>query len=213
MHAGGRLGPLIAAATLLVGVATCSQSSPGPATESAPQAAGPEGLTPVLSIRELMAHIIDPTADSLFDAAVVDVSAAGTRTTIPESDDDWLKVERGLLTLAESSNLLKMPREVAPADAPPEETPPGKPAAELTPGQIQAMIDKDRGLWNQKADGLRQAALGSIARLKARDAEALFEVGGDIHDACEACHLDYWYPADKPIVQRSRESRVTSSAR
>lgn len=205
---------LIAGASLLVSIAMCPHCSSNPADESAPQpAALREDLTPVLSIRELMAHVIDPTANTIFDAAVVDVSASGTTTTIPVSDEDWLKVERGLLLLAETSNLMKMPRQVAPAGAPPEEPPPGEPPAELSPAQIQTMIDGDRGRWNEKADGMRKVALASMMLIKGRDPESLFKVGGDIHEACEACHLEYWYPGDKPAVDRIRESTVTQPAK
>ncbi len=213
MNAGGQLRRLMAGASLLVSIATCPHCSPNPADESAPPGAAREDLTPVLSIRELMTHVIDPTADAIFDAAVVDVSAKGTTTTTPVSDEDWLRVERGLLLLAETSNLLKMPRQVAPADAPPEELPPGAPDAELSPAQIQKMIDGDRTGWNDKADGMRRVALVSMMLVKGRDPESLFKVGGDLHDACEACHLEYWYPGDKPIVERSRESTVTQPAK
>ena len=205
---------LIARASILVSIALCSHCSPGSTNESTPPpTALREDLTPVLTIRELMAHIIDPTANAIFDAAVVDVSASGTTTTIPVSDEDWLKIERGLLLLAETSNLLKMPRDVAPANAPPEELPPGAPEAELSPARIQKMIDGNRAAWNDKADGMRRAALASLTLIKGRDPESLFKVGGDIHDACEACHLEYWYPGDKPIVERSRESTVTQPAK
>ena len=151
-------------------------------------------FTPVLSIRELMTHIIDPTADLIFDAAVVDVSSSGTTTTAPVSDDDWLKVERGILTLAEASNLLKMPRPVAPAGAKEEPADPGKPPPELPPAEIQGMIDRDRARWNQHADALRTVALASMALVKGRDPEALFKVGGDLDNACEACHLEVPVP-------------------
>jgi hypothetical protein len=166
-------------------------------------------MTPVLSIRELMTHIIDPTADWIFDAAVVDVSASGTTTTVPVSDDDWINVERGLLTLAEASNLLKMQRQVAPVGDAEESREPGALAPELSPEEIQAKIDQDRVRWNQYADALRTVALSSLPLVKARDPEAIFKVGGDIDDACEACHLEFWYPGDKPIVLRNRNSTVT----
>ena len=166
-------------------------------------------FAPVLSIRELMTHVIDPTADLIFDAAVVDVSSSGTTTTAPVSDEDWLKVERGILLLAESSNLLKMPRPVAPAGAEEEPVDPGQPPPELPPAEIQEMIDRGRARWNQHADTLRTVALASLALVKGRDPEALFKVGGDLDNACEACHLEYWYPGDKPIVERNRNSTVT----
>ena len=114
-----------------------------------------------------------------------------------------------MLTLAEASNLLKMPRQVAPVGGAEESREPGAPAPELSPLEIQAKIDQDRVRWNQYADALRTVALASLPLVKARDPEAIFKVGGDIDDACEACHLEFWYPGDKPIVLRNRNSTVT----
>jgi hypothetical protein len=155
-----------------------------------------------------MEHIIDPTADWVFDAAVVDVSAKGIVETKPLSDDEWLKVERGGLMLAESTNLLKMPRKMAP---PAQDTnKPSKGAEpELSPEQIQAKIDQDRALWNKYADGLRDAALSTVKVARARDAEALFNVGSEIDKACENCHLEYWYPGDKKAVLEDEAKHVT----
>ncbi len=199
------------AALTLVSAVALTQCSPPTAERSNESAAAPDQatFTPVLSIRELMTHVIDPTADLIFDAAVVDVSSSGTTTTAPISDEDWLKVERGILLLAESSNLLKMPRPVAPAGAEEEPADPGQPPPELPPAEIQGMIDRDRARWNQHADALRTVALASLGLVKGRDPEALFKVGGDLDNACEACHLEYWYPGDKPIVERNRNSTVT----
>ncbi len=205
-----RLKRLIAGAAFTsVSALVFTQCARQPAEPPSTTEAAPEELTPVLSIRELMTHVIDPTADWIFDAAVVEVSTTGTSTTIPVGDDDWLKVERGLLTLAEASNLLKMRREVAPEGAAEEPVEPGKPAAELSPAEIQSMIDRDRARWNRHADDLRTVALASLAVVKTRDPETLFKVGGDLDNACEACHLEYWYPGDKPAVERNRNSTVT----
>ena len=32
--------------------------------------------------------------------------------------------------------------------------------------------------------------------------DALFEAGSDLDDACEQCHLEYWYPGDKALRQK-----------
>lgn len=206
-------GRLAVCALLTVSIAVVTaQCSPPPAAAPASTVTArppvPE-LTPVLSIRELMAHVIDPTADWIFDAAVVEVSATGTSTTLPASADDWLKVERGLLTLAESANLLKIPRPVAPDGTPEDPIAPGEPAPELSPAEIGAKIDEDRARWNRYVDDLRAVALASLLPVRSRDPEVLFKVGGDIDEACEACHLEYWYPGDKPAVLRGRGSTVT----
>jgi len=164
-------------------------------------------LAPTLSVKELMEHIIDPTADWIFDAAVVDVSAKGIVETKPLTDDDWLKVERGGWLLAESTNLLKIPRRMVP----PEEE--GKPhqagEPELPPEQIKAKIERDPALWYKYSDGLKTAALEAVKVAKARNVEALFQVGTDIDKACEQCHLEYWYPGDRPAVLKDQNSKVT----
>jgi hypothetical protein len=73
-------------------------------------------LAPTPSVKELMEHVIDPTSDSVFDAAVIDISHKGVTETRPLSDEDWLKVERGGYVLAESTNLLKIPRRMVPME-------------------------------------------------------------------------------------------------
>ena len=99
-------GSLLTAALLFSG---CGQPTP-----VAPAVADARSFTPVLSVKELMEHIVDPIADWIFDAAVVDVSEKGTVETLPLTDEDWTRVERGALILAESANLLKMPRTMVP---------------------------------------------------------------------------------------------------
>ena len=66
---------------LLVAAAIVSSCAPPPAP-TATAAAAP-AFEPVLSVKELMEHIIDPVADWIFDAAVVDVTAAGISETKP----------------------------------------------------------------------------------------------------------------------------------
>jgi hypothetical protein len=174
-----------------------------PAESAAPASASP--LTPVLSVKELMQHIIDPQADYVFEAVAVDSGPQGVVETKPTSDDDWVRIERAAFVLAESTNLLKMPRQVAP-EGDRNRGGPGTP--ELSPDQIQAKIDQDRTLWNSHADRLREEALKVIAIVKARDSDKLFAAGSAIDMACESCHLDYWYPGDREAVMKNRNSRT-----
>jgi hypothetical protein len=190
---------LLLAASLLDGC------SPQPA--AAPASPPPTELTAVLSVQELMEHVVDPIADWIFDAAVIDISEKGVVETKPLTDEDWLKVERGALILAESANLLKMPRAMVPAGHSTLDDAPGGP--ELTPGEIEARIKQDPAMWNRHADGLRTAALESLTLIKSRDSEKLFDAGDKIDKACEACHLEYWYPGDKAVVEESQKNRVT----
>ena len=205
-------GRLIAWAGLVFVAALASQqcSSKPAATSNAATPAAPSldsSLAPTLSVKELMEHIIDPTSDWIFDAAVIDITRKGVTETKPLSDDDWLKVERGGYVLAESTNLLKIPRRMVPADEEGKPHQPGEP--ELPPEQIQAKIEKDRALWYKHADGLKAAALEAVQVAKARDLDGLFKVGDKVDKACEACHLEYWYPGDREAVLNDQNSKVT----
>ena len=62
-------------------VHACTQSP-------APVAAEATTYTPVLSVKELMEHIVDPTSDWVFDAAVIDVSEKGVVETKPLTDEE-----------------------------------------------------------------------------------------------------------------------------
>jgi hypothetical protein len=206
-----RQGRLIASAGLVFVAALASQCTSTPAAPStAATAAAPSldsSLAPTLSVRELMEHVIDPTADWIFDAAVIDISHKGTVETKPLNDDDWLKVERGGYLLAESTNLLKIPRRMVPPGEEGKPHQPGEP--ELPPEQIQAKIERDRALWYKHADELKVAALEAVKVAKARDFDGLFKVGDSVDKACEACHLEYWYPGDREAVLKDQNSKVT----
>jgi hypothetical protein len=205
-------GRFIAWAGLLFAAALASQqcmSEPAATTAAATPAAPSldSSLAPTLSVKELMEHVIDPTADWIFDAAVIDITHKGVTETKPLSDEDWLKVERGGYLLAESTNLLKIPRRMVPPEEEGKPHQPGEP--ELPPEQIQAKIEKDRALWYTYADGLRTAALEAVRVAKARDFDGLFTVGDRVDKACEACHLEYWYPGDREAVLKDQNSNVT----
>jgi hypothetical protein len=154
-----------------------------------------------------MEHIVDPIADWIFDAAVIDVSEKGVVETRPLTDEDWLKVERGALILAESANLLKMRRSMVPVGDASLSAAPGGP--ELTPAEIETRVRNDPAMWNRHADALRTAALASLPTVRSKDAEGLFDVGDRIDRACESCHLEYWYPGDREAVLENQRKTVT----
>jgi cytochrome c556 len=162
----------------------------------------------VVTIRELMENIVDPIADNIFDAVATDISSKGVVETKPTSDEDWAKVRIGAVTLAESVNLLKIPRAVAPpGDV--NHNAVGPNAPELPPDQIQAKIDRDRARWNQHVDQLGAIALEVLEIVKTKNADALFEAGGKLDKVCESCHLEYWYPGDKKAVLEDEAKRAT----
>jgi len=199
----GRFGGTRLLCLGMLALPSCT-SKPVPATTTS------SDLTPYVSIKELMESIIDPIADNIFDAVGSDVSAKGVVETRPVTDEDWAKVRQGAVTLAESSNLLKMPRRVAPPGDRNKSVGPNAP--ELSPEEIQARIDGNRALWNKHANQLRDDALKVLEIVKTKNVEALFDAGSDIDRACENCHLEYWYPGDKKAVLEDERQRARFTA-
>lgn len=147
------------------------------------------------TIKELMHGVVDPAADALWDAVSYDITAAGVVETIPRTDAEWYAVRRQALILAESANLLRMPRRrVAPAAPIPglEDEPAGP--EDLPPDQIQRRIDGDRARFVRLTQGLLDAAVLAIKAVDARSVDRLSVAGDQLDRACEACHLEYWYP-------------------
>ena len=184
-----------------VALQQCTRPEPEPA--SATPAADAEMMA-VVSVRELMTYLIDPLSDNVFDAVGIDVTDKGIVETNPTTDEDWAKIRQGAIALAEGSNMLKIPRRIAP-----ENDNVAKNLGELPPDEIQKRVDASRGLWNSFSNLLRDEALKVLDIVDAKDTGKLFQAGGDIDRACETCHLEFFYPGDREVVLRDRNSRAT----
>ncbi|MGB8694931.1 MAG: hypothetical protein WCD08_15600, partial [Steroidobacteraceae bacterium] len=115
-------------------------------------------------------------------------SSSGTEDRHPRTAAEWQAVRDRAVALIETSNLLRMPgRRVRSGDTP---TGPG----ELSPAEIQQRIDMNHNNFAQFADVLQDAGFKALAAIDAKNAQALMDAGGIIDEACEACHVTYWYP-------------------
>jgi hypothetical protein len=192
---------------LFVAVLTFSLCSK-PAPAESPSVAAPllSEMTPVVSVKELMANMIDPIADNIFDAVWWDSTGKGVVEHKPSTAEDWDKIKTGAVTLAEGIYLLKVPRLLAPVGDVNNSVGPNPP--ELSPTEIKAKIDKDPVLWMAKIQALRNVSLEVLEIVKKKDVDALWQAGGDLDEACEACHLEYWYPGDKKTVLEDRKARA-----
>ncbi len=143
------------------------------------------------TIRELMDSTVDPSADGLWDAVAVTSTRKGVDEHQPKTDEDWAAVRRHAVTLMESMNLVVMNGRHA--------APPGTKAAEgeLTSDEIDQKIAANREALVGFAKGLRATAAKALTAVDKKDVQGLFEAGGDIDEACEACHVFFWYPNQK----------------
>ncbi len=116
----------------------------------------------VVTTAETMEWILEPQADVIWDNAGFIIDAQGETDLAPTTDDAWNRVVYAAATLSEAGNLLMLPGRSAGAD------------------------------WNEYAAGLTAAGKGALDAALRRDADALFDAGGNIYQVCRACHNQYW---------------------
>ena len=142
-------GVLVVTVLLLVGCAT-------------EEPAGPP-LDMRHSVSDLMAGLIDPAADGLWDAVGTVLDETGEHHWEPDTEEKWIAVRASAMTLIEAGNLLMM-----------GERP------------------RDNEAWIGYAQNMIDAAATALAAAEAEDAEAVFDVGESVYNSCNACHRVYW---------------------
>jgi hypothetical protein len=172
-------------------VNSACQSKPEEKQARAAQAAASDpGYALVATIKEIMMSTIDPSADVVWNAVHTVVAKDGTVDIKPVNDEQWKEVRYAALRIAEGTNLLRMPGRHVAHPGEKSETP----GVELEPAEMEKLINDDLAGFRRRADDLRKAALDALAAIDAKDTEKLFIVGEHIDQACENCHLKYWYP-------------------
>jgi hypothetical protein len=157
------------------------------------------------TIPDLMEGVIDPSADVLWDSVAYVANTQGIEDRQPRTTEEWKKVRVSAITLIEAANLLSMPGRLVDGRSGPEglratgasaasrsAIPVG--SGELTHAEIQQRIDSTHPAFVQFARNLQDAALKALAAIDRKDPVGLMDAGGQIDEACEACHLTYWYP-------------------
>ena len=122
----------------------------------------PPPFKPLADNKLLMSAIVDPNADLVWDAVKTIDTKEGTQEIRPRNDEEWTAVRNAAVTLAESGNLMMMvPRA------------------------------RDGGDWMTLSQRLIDTSESAIRAADAKNAERLFTIGGDIYEACSACHQKY----------------------
>jgi hypothetical protein len=114
-----------------------------------------------------MEWILDPAADVIWDSAGVIITAEGERDLSPKTEAGWTRVRNSAAVVAEAGNLLMMPGRAAGPD------------------------------WIAYAEALVAAGENAIAATEVHDADALFDAGGEIYQACRSCHAQFMVPLEE----------------
>lgn len=113
--------------------------------------------------RDLMAGMIDASADALWDAVGTIWDENGENHWEPETEEDWLAVTGAAMTLIESGNLLMLGNRA-----------------------------RDTDQWLTFSQGMIDAAAVALEAARAQDPQAVFDSGEVVYNACNDCHNIYW---------------------
>ncbi len=188
----------LAVFAIAVLTSTCSAPQPVPAPAAGQQLWGE--MKPIVSVKELMRDFIDPASDYVFDAVSIVDTKGNSVETKPKSDAEWEKLRVGATMLAEGAYLLKVPRPFAPDGDVNNST--GPDPEELSPTQIRAKLEKDPVLWNAKIEALRNVGLEVLEIVKRKDAKELWDAADNLDQACESCHVAFWYPGEGQLLKK-----------
>jgi hypothetical protein len=180
-----------AALLALACFAGCNQAEP-------PQAAvtsAPGQLQPIAGIQDIMAYMIDPAADFLWESVSTNVTEAGTEEKQPRTADEWNQVRKQAIILTEAANLILMEgRHVAREGQHLEDH--GTPG-NLTAEQSEQAIEADRATFESFASALRGVGKSMLAAADTQNTQSILDAGDTMDQVCEGCHLKFWYPGQK----------------
>jgi len=179
---------MVVAGAFLALVTSCAQQA-----EQKKSASADAEYRTTATVKDIMDALVDPGSDYIWDSVETIVSAKGVEEKAPHTDEEWKEVRNHAIMLLEATNLLQMPgRHVAKAGEKADD-----PKVELAPDQIETLINNDRASWIKYAHGLHDATMEALKAAEAKDKDKLLDVGNGIDEACEKCHLQYWYPNER----------------
>ncbi|HEY7808049.1 MAG TPA: cytochrome c [Croceibacterium sp.] len=153
------------------------------------------------TFHDVMKDQVDKHADEVWDDTNAAVGDKGGLDPAKMTDDMWKKlaedataVQEGAQQIAQMDKIVVIKPGETIADA---GVPGGHSAAE-----VQAGIDKNpQGLRDHAAN--LAATMGDLVKAgNAHDAAKAGPIVDSLDGVCEGCHLDYWYPDQKALVEK-----------
>jgi hypothetical protein len=112
-----------------------------------------------VSVKELMASVMDPAADGIWESVGTIYTKEGAFEKVPADDDEWNAVRAKAITLVETGNLLLLPSR--------------------STGNEE---------WIKLTLAMIEQSKRAIKAAEAHDKDGLFNTGADIYESCVNCH-------------------------
>lgn len=157
------------------------------------------------TLHEIMKDEVDVRADDVWDIGNKHIDANAGIDAASMSDEDWKKLASAAVSLQQGALAianLKDPIVVA--------KPGVKIADEGVPGgdsvaTVQANVDKDPQGLRDHANSLAQDMADLATAAGKHDAAAAGPIINQLDGVCESCHLEFWYPSQKKLVDEIRK--------
>ena len=164
--------------------------------QTAPTASTPSSsLQPTAGIQDIMAFMIDPAADFLWESVSTSVTSAGVDEKQPRTDAEWNEVRKHAIILTEASNLIRMNgRHVAREGRQLEDH---GTEGNLTAAESEQAIAADRATFESFAQALHDVGKSMLKAADDKNPQGILDAGDTMDQVCEGCHLKFWYPGQK----------------
>lgn len=201
MHNSPQAAKFLATLLVVTLLSACDKpASPEPPPETR---ASPFKLT--AGIQDIMADMIEPSAEFIWQSVSTTVTAEGVEEKQPRTEEEWNEVRRHAIILAESANLLLMEgRHVAREGKQLDDH--GTPG-NLTLEQVEQAIVTDRAAFVAFGQALHDVSATLVKAADDKDVQVIMSAGETLDSVCESCHLKFWYPGQKipPLPDQAPE--------
>lgn len=145
------------------------------------------------SVHASMSQVVQPQTNAIWDVTNNAMTDAGEPDPAKIKPGDWAKLEAAGKALMEESLLLARAETITVADPGVkimnEDVEGGTPAA-----LVQRHIDADRAGFSAQAQKLADIGDAVARGAQAKNAGQVFEAAEGLDQACETCHMQFWYP-------------------
>ena len=156
---------------------------------------------PTLTFHEVMKDKVDKNADELWDISNAAIGDAAGLDPAKMTDERWAQLQ------AKAEAVQQAALEIATMDPLVTAKPGVKISDEGIPGghtaaMVQERFDKDPQKLRDLANALARHTGDLATAARMHDAAAAGPLIDQLDGVCESCHLEFWYPDQKALVEQ-----------
>ena len=153
---------VIGAALFIFGIGFVVVAARDARRAPAAPAAAAATTTPVATTKQIMAGIVAPAADAIFNAVSTTVTQKGIVEVAPRNDEEWTRLGNWAAALAEAGNLIQIDGRAV-----------------------------DQGDWVKMSRAMIDAGRQTLKAVDAKSTEGILTAGEAVNGSCDTCHERY----------------------